>query len=557
MHSALLLPEIIHEICDSCIDEEYEESRRSLVSLAATCISFKNPSLDLLWSSVPARAFFYVLPARTLEYGNLALNIYTGRRELNNFDRSLVTNSEWDLFHVYSRRVRKLELNDALKVDLPVLNMLFPTRAHVEDALPRLTHLYLPVPSGTVYTWDGAPVFLVKTLRSVCLFSFFSDAPGFITSLVESTPTLASLTIYVADHDNWKKRFATACSQTVSQLHHLVEYDGPAFLPQLQLGLASLPSLTRVALDMVTPFSQRIAPAPGSLAFPSLSELKIHTDSIEHLVGFLGGISDDTQAFGRSKPLSLTLSTLTSLSTGEFHNLCTFISSFSRFRLCSFDFSAAVHSTPGADQEGETLALKTIQPLLRCVSLKVIALDFGTKFVSFDDDDIAEMANAWPDLEIFKINERTHWGTTSQITLHGLRSFLHACPRLSEVSMCMRIDDSERIRPEWHLTELDRMAKSRYGRALVKLNLLDSVIDASVHVFSAIVLSRLAPNVTVTITSPGPQHRIAELVKEAKLMCWERDGCIGAWTWDELDGRLKSIGAPYRFKRFEVLGRAR
>ena len=59
MHQALLIDEIIRVIFDICGGE----GRRTLDRLARCCTAWKDPALDILWSSLPcATPLFRLIP---------------------------------------------------------------------------------------------------------------------------------------------------------------------------------------------------------------------------------------------------------------------------------------------------------------------------------------------------------------------------------------------------------------------------------------------------------------------------------------------------------------
>ncbi|EIW83530.1 hypothetical protein CONPUDRAFT_152548 [Coniophora puteana RWD-64-598 SS2] len=570
MHLTTTPPEVFREICQYCKGDY--EGNKTLASLARTCIAFRDESLDVLWSSIPPSAFFSPLPSRTIIKEprrplsrrvqsivsplDLTGSVGNSAFEQIDFDPASVTTSEWEIFHKYTSRVRKLELNETHGVKFYVLPSLFPHYSNVERALPRLAHLNVCRSwgfelEGHGVHWEVLQVFLVSTICSLRFDpTLTEDAVDFVAMIPARSPKLETLTFSYRDVDDlWPAEVTSAFGDAVSQLPRLQEYDGPLLYHTPPRGLSSLSLLQRISLDMHFAPIQGLHLSLNSLPFPALSDLKLHITSIDNALNFLHAVDSAAQSH-RFQPGSIAVHFNYVPSTEDVNNACSILSAYQRFK----PLSIAFRHDPVEDDDEElgkdgVTTLEMFRPLLCNTFIKKLDSDIFRQ-VSLTDADIVEMGNAWPQLEVLSVNGETHaWGRSLQITLDGVQRLLKACPCLSELALSIRVNNAERNRPEWQLEQLDRMVDRR-NVALRSFNDLESQIE-DLTLF-CIVFSQLAPNATV-----GPEWQqpdpLSLAVKEVQAMRQERNGCISAWSWDELDERINPFAMQPRYEAYPFM----
>jgi len=206
-------------------------------------------------------------------------------------------------------------------------------------------------------------------------------------------------------------KHVTCDDLTVSAMEHLSQ-------------ARNLESLTACASARMSLFSQTLSPQEPS--FPRLQHLHLYTALLSTTTTCLRGLRlglkefrlhlFDAEVFSDSSCLRDLFTALA--------EACSHVS-LARFYLCiiypSFPSSSA--ST-----------IRDVRPLFSFSRLRVLSLE-GLSTFTFDDDDIAELASAWPNIEELALSTFVDHPIASLPTFQSLICLVRSCPKLRALSL--------------------------------------------------------------------------------------------------------------------------
>ncbi|RDX48442.1 hypothetical protein OH76DRAFT_1483819 [Lentinus brumalis] len=168
-----------------------------------------------------------------------------------------------------------------------------------------------------------------------------------------------------------------------------------------------------------------LTPLEGGLGTfaPSLKTLHIHIDFLSWATKFLAHISSS-----RLESLSVFLADCSPAYTVS--DFCTVIAQHqSRLALREIRILQARMASPDTTTKPEHL-----RPLLQLPQLAVLSIEGRESFgIDIDDSFLGEMASAWPELEILKLDPLDP--CLPAVTWAGLVRFAHLCPKLRSIKL--------------------------------------------------------------------------------------------------------------------------
>ncbi|KAF8557179.1 hypothetical protein OG21DRAFT_1457942, partial [Imleria badia] len=414
MHHALQIQEILLNLFDYCRLPSYITMRKEtadLPALARTCRAFKEPALDVLWKTLYDPSPLAQCLPEASHHSEIAILQGTGTHY--SFSRWL-TQVEWGILRSYARRVRSMhDSNLSFRgldwesvrtlLNPPTTEPLFPNLRdlYCDFATPIEHLLYMPFPSLTSLHVESVPEESIHAFQgSVESFSTFS-------------PNISRLTINLSQPDTTFSKFFSNCIcrwrnlQTVSCPEVTLDVDALAHLSRTS-------TLTEVTFMLGDTLPNQIIPSESPLFSSNMHALTLYSellDSISRLISRtrLPAITD-FGAYIDNCPSKQDLSFfLAGLQTsGIAYTIETFRFTQSRFR-------GTVHRSE--------LDLEDLRPCMAFSNLRHITLSIRWN-VRLTDNDLLELASAWPRLEWLQIN--TTWGwRTPGITPDGLARCLN------------------------------------------------------------------------------------------------------------------------------------
>ncbi|KAG5353283.1 hypothetical protein C0989_008791 [Termitomyces sp. Mn162] len=435
----------------------------TLVSVALTCQSFKEPALNTLWRVIPGLdPVVRCLPhdaVRTIEEKNdtpVGWRNFKGLR----FDRNLQP-KDYTRIRENAARVRVVcrpRFGDARSyaLDKLFLHILYSRQEVVGPILPRVQHAML-----YVNDFEGHAVYprliIGPRLTSIDLVAFekskikvvngveiIPDGPWRTIKRVleEATSPIERFKIdEYRTEDHWKLN-TFAPHDLISLLRG---FDSLRVLEALSLNIdhstllhfSVLPHLQELSVSL---FTETITYVVGHHKhcdhfFPSLKKMRLNTLSLEpcaelfklphafeHLTAFEirgeAGTKWDLYSFFQGIRRNTSLST----------NL-----TYLKLWIAFYPWDLPLNT--------QAIDFATIAPLLSFPNLSAIHLEADCP-VRLTNADLSKMGTAWPCLEVLNFPERTS-RSCPQVTLTGLLPLLTACPSLRELTL--RVDACEDV----------------------------------------------------------------------------------------------------------------
>ncbi|OBZ69459.1 hypothetical protein A0H81_10122 [Grifola frondosa] len=443
MHRCLLITEILLEIIEQAYGN-YDptfSSVSSVASLARTCHTFLEPSLDRLWrvqaSNVP---LVKTLPADAWQenevgviLGELVLCL---TRELRRED--------FARFNTYAARIRAFDVRaDVARNCQPRSNVLDSDTcrylARWSDTLTSQLHVYslhwrLPRRGGVEF----ARLFLGPSLKKLRLDFLSQDENeaqlnAFFTQMRQSCRALIHLSVSFYDVD-CPATLPSAISTLLleSAILRTVCLNVPLSDDDI-VHLASIPTLTEAQFRLNSNCS--LFGVPLRSPFPALRCLTLHISSINVCGTLLQAMN-----FCQLQELHLTCEHLASgRLLGQFlsvlHGCC------SHSSLTTFELEI---SDPDVDPiQFEDASILT--PLLAFSGMRVVSFDANFTFL-FDNTSLREVSSHWPLLEAFDF--LSPLDKRPEATFAGLYRFVNSCPKLTSFALAINtahedLDDSD------------------------------------------------------------------------------------------------------------------
>ncbi|KAF8550848.1 hypothetical protein OG21DRAFT_363791 [Imleria badia] len=471
MHHALLISEVSREICGVT-------DPSSLPAVARTCRALHDPALDELWRDLYSISPFVHLLAEDIPGENQQTSIHS------------LTSQQWMTFREYSARTRSLYM--CMIDDLPYFdrfpclsnppdpNSFFPnlrTIAWYPDnhltMLPFLRLLCGPALTSlsAEFATDPASLAVVRALGILC--PKITDISISASSETLSDDLANALSTSIG---HWKDLKHVSCDDlTVSALEHLTQ-------------ARNLESLTACASARLSSFSQTLG--AQELSFPRLQHLHLYTGLLSTTTACLGGLRLALKEFRLDlfdaeevfSGLSCLRDLFTTLAEACLH------ACLARLYLC------VIH--PDFPSPNSVVTIRDIRPLFSFAHLRVVSVE-GLSTFTVDDDDIAEMASAWPDIEELALSTCVDHPVASMPTFLSFIRLIRSCPKLRALSLV--IDTTQLVIPPF-----DTVGRDVRSDVLEELCLGNSPI-------------------TLPLTVAHVLHKLYPALKQVDLSVWNKE----------------------------------
>ncbi|KAG0704045.1 hypothetical protein DFH29DRAFT_1078514 [Suillus ampliporus] len=412
-------------------------SRRTLLALAVTCRAFSEQALDSLWKAIKnivplLRCAGITLPPKNLPQDD---------------DGSIIpTESQLAIINRYAHRVRFLIMcyNDwPRRVQSFLQTLVYSSKV----LMPNLRGLVI----GTDEFFHLLPPLLGPRLQHLTIYTAYHEdneadvlrRPALdmvLRSLPSSCPSLESFKVYINNtYGPWDlpsiAPLLSHAIQNLQKLHTVVALS----MMITKDALTRLPS-SLTSIETQLPAGSDLEDIFGSSRGPFLFE---NIESVDWWIKEWQDVED----FARLWPRKLTSMSLRS-------NMVTFDPEplqvlFDTFHTRDpFRHLQCIHlleSLGCLSTLTKVITIDTIRPLFYLSQLQV--LDINTKSsVDIDEQDLEEMADAWPCLEVLLLNKKhgCHPPSPPGVTLRGVVEFVALCPRLTKLCLGITLDYMEK-----------------------------------------------------------------------------------------------------------------
>ncbi|KAF8990856.1 hypothetical protein BDQ17DRAFT_1433463 [Cyathus striatus] len=467
----LLLPEILHMICEHLYDK-----KRTLANLAMTCSALEKPALDLLWlelntfyplaKCLPSELWIEV--PRPGGKSMLMLQQPLSRPDCNR----LVRNVYHGIYTV---------LGDTKL--LPNVRSLTWLLDHDNDHRLSSVRMFLGPHLGQIYLHAG------DASQSASLVSILGDL----------YPSLQKFRFKWKHHPQKQRRVVDIVSNTIFKWHHLKSLEVSTVTSSTLVALSTLPNLvhlevSRWVVDVATPDTLR----KGG-GFPALDFLEIGvylpTDCISLLEVLDSSPVTKLDIYYQKPQLS-----------DEWKMVYSAIRDH-----CSHDTLECLNITEHLDESlvdnlhaGDILQFDALKPLLVFHNLQKLDIDLHHGLYICDSTSTEEMAASWTKIKHLYLNLaygcRSQWKST--ITLDDLLPFAVHCPDLEHLAISI------------DATSPPEIGKLKPGNGVAQTSLIELQIGdspaAGVPACIAAFLSSVFPSLVYIVTMESREETEAE-----------------------------------------------
>ncbi|KAG8213577.1 hypothetical protein J3R82DRAFT_10244 [Butyriboletus roseoflavus] len=370
--------------------------------------------------------------------------------------------SEWDTLRSYARRVRSvLDFTRGLNwvsvktlFDPPTPDPMFPNLRilrweFLRETFSLMHHL------------------AVSSLTSLEINFVFGDVPPFRSfpqSLGDLCPNIRKFRIHM-------RRSQVDSDETISALVRRWTNLQVLHCPCISLDIDSLthlsctPSLTNLSFALSAVVTDHITSSHSILIFSKLHNLEICSQSLESISRLLSHIRLPTIEF-----LTVYVDSCPSNFT-----LRSYLTAVQKMCTCHFLVSFKLIQTRPPSSTNhilDQLAVEDIRPCMAFNHLRRLDINIASA-VNLADDDLLELASAWPHLEYLLINEESGWKTEGGITPNGLFQLLQMLESLHH--FCLAIDTRDFT--ETPLALVSTRAAGFTPRTPFSVNVADSIIQ--------------------------------------------------------------------------------
>ncbi|KDR76895.1 hypothetical protein GALMADRAFT_418286 [Galerina marginata CBS 339.88] len=380
--------------------------RQSIVALLKTCRTFNGPAVQILWRELYTPVpLLLTMPDDLLELEKIDKEKYSyfGRPRTLTFKRDVVP-SDWERFDVYAPFVKKLGVmgrNERLLVSYTVVD------DNVCRALEQRKSVLLPaLTSITSATNDLAYIGLFLTPLVLRLkLTMRSRQLELLTSLAADIPFRAPMLkiLHLTESHTWKEEeitlFGPALHQLLANLD-LEELDCEWFpLPgETAQVLFGMPSLRVVNIRRALPgLVQDLQSNP--LKQPQLTEFKLSTDVLGS-----DGLAELVPLLLPSKLIVFSVTSSITISISAEENITDFILAIAAHCSPTTFTDLTFEPNPKGGQQDQVpelgptaVTFAMLRPLLPFCNLRELRLN--AQPLDFADDEVKQMAMAWPRLE--------------------------------------------------------------------------------------------------------------------------------------------------------------
>ncbi|KAJ6533432.1 hypothetical protein DFH09DRAFT_1370055 [Mycena vulgaris] len=437
MHHALQIAEVVDMICAQVASPDgllLREHGRDLARVARTSTIFLNSALDVLWRH--QGTLLNLLRTMPNDLWNISGTRIDGEEEEgDDFDdpmidlhislRRAVTLSDWDRFLFYSSRVKSFSDDDQGSIQtaevFETLSSWFPV-GHLFPNLQKLNwwitaesfnHFHLLLSPGItdlqITIEHDAHLSILSTMVATCrdLTTFHLGTPR-----VSSAAAIAPISNFVCTLRHVESLVVVGLDQAA--LSHIAQLPNLRYLWLMSSGKA-IPSLQ---------------PPSGSLHFPSLKTLECET--IEDAPAFLetlGRCLTELILISRAWRVTPTKSTIQ-----RFYSALATHCSHSSFQKLTVPRGPFLPPISPDQLEMYSVGGEILEPLFGFRNLVMVSLSHRVG-VDLNDELVADMARAWPRIEVLHLPPDDDYRISLRLTLAGVSSFATHCPLLRELSI--------------------------------------------------------------------------------------------------------------------------
>ncbi|KAJ7591799.1 hypothetical protein C8J56DRAFT_519006 [Mycena floridula] len=414
------------------------DARCDLVKLAMTCKLFSTTALDMLW-----RKQSTLFPLIKLLPRELWKETEDARRELYLTDARPFRPSDFVSFDFYAGKIQFLEYRPSgnyspPEEDLQIFHELWSFRG--QQLLPNLRCLRL-IHLGTYYQLHGFDILMGPSLAQVELEmewdANLKNVDDLIVSLEKSSVPLEHLDL--AHAQNLTIVASSQLSSLVqksSQLRFL-SCGKRQLTTEALTSLASFESLYTLCLsnsarDLLV--ALKALPVDGLLPFPVLRHLELRQSDITDISAVL-------EHLNLAQLAHLYVEISTDVTPNDLERLFTVLKNRCSSRFSTIRLTPSPQTQPPGLHRSSVASYNTLitpailRPLLDLDSIICFEMTFPCAF-TIDDVFVADMAEAWPKLQILQLGPRSGWAhRTSAITFDGLRSIVENCRDLTRLGL--------------------------------------------------------------------------------------------------------------------------
>ncbi|KAH7890606.1 hypothetical protein F5I97DRAFT_1836847 [Phlebopus sp. FC_14] len=477
MHQCLTIDEILTNIFQHAIivlkpepkSREFRD-RRTLVRLARTCRYFLEPALNVLYYEISDLLWLIkCMPDDLWEVNGKELSF-----------KRLMTESDWEIFLRYARRVRHLEFDRRClnTTHVSVYHALARPPSSAGVLFPKLLHLRCGEPR-----YDAVPFLLHLLQPTVTRIDIDNLMPNALTSHVlplipERCPRVKHLMAF----RNFVFQRGDECLVRFSNmLRHFKELESVRCAELTDEGmshLSRLPSFRTLRVDLRLNCLHQLEHTMLDTRFPALREASLSAPSLSHCLQFLK-LVDST----RLDTINFNVDDESDAAT--YKEIFTSWGSNPSYQNMSCIEIAEMRVWRDYDEK-HVIDIATLRPLFHFRRLTCLRLETLCTY-TLDDAALREMADAWPLLETLDLSSREcGWEIPSRITLMGLIPLLCGCPNLDLLGVV--VDATVLPPPSFRLP-----GAGVRNTSLESLWLADSKVTRP-HLVAAF-LSAVAPNV--------------------------------------------------------------
>ncbi|KAG9318036.1 hypothetical protein JVU11DRAFT_99 [Chiua virens] len=435
MHDALLITEVRSSILDFLVvdtaphprkphpkhdlmpKDTRRAGRRALSALARTCRALSEPALDALW-----RRLHSLEPLLRCVRAKAISVVEVEPETLAPFHEE-----EWDIVLRYALRVQELTVSDVDTLSIKILQAL----------------------------WFHTTV-LLPNLRKLCWSH--NDITQFATIRLLLSPSLVDLSVWLDDGDHtsilaFLERYPTISPNIKSlRFSHLFQNSSPLAVAAISRAISRSPDLEvlncheidgdaifhLIQSPRLKEFSARLRhhrpddfrrlarfSIPDCPPFRNLRVLNLYLEDISSITPCLHSTH---QPF---EEVSLEFFLITPKGLHEFFsalNSTTRQQTLRRIKL--------VDSGPGGIDPIQQLDFELLKPLL-AFSLRRLDVDLRINPISLNDDELLQLVKAWPELEVFNLNQHNLWIPSRLPSLRSLLLMVARCPKLHTLGLCV------------------------------------------------------------------------------------------------------------------------
>ncbi|KAG0695678.1 hypothetical protein DFH29DRAFT_1083257 [Suillus ampliporus] len=399
-------------------------SSRTLLALALTCRAFSEQSLDALWETSTGISSL-------LRCAGMAGN-----------NSSMITESQLAIISRYAHRVRFLTMGNDNLMPHQVQSFLQTLSYSSKTLMPNLRGLVVE----TSLLLHLVPPLLGPRLQHLTIkTTYYEDNKSdvlwrpaldkFLRSLPSSCPSLQSFNVYIdtGRHARDVPSIAPLLSYAIQNLQQLRTVTAPSITKD---ALTHLPtSLTSIETHLPTggDLEDILGSSHGQLVFKNL-------ESVDWWIKEWRDVEDFTRLWPgkltslslRCKPIRFDQELRSDTIVFDPDLLEVLFDSLHTRDAFRYLQCIRVSQSSNYTRKLEVITIETLRPLFHLAHLRVVEINTASS-ISLSEEDLKEVAAAWPCLEVLLLNKELGWHAPTPLTAVEVVRFIELCPRLTEL----------------------------------------------------------------------------------------------------------------------------